>query len=236
MVLGTAMRTGRWTGAGVAAAAAGAILPDLIDKPLGYLLLGGNLHQGRIFCHTLLFALLVLATAVLMGRQKAGGLPLVFAAGFLLHQLLDQMWLTPVHWLHPLLGPFPPAVPIDFFRWSLSAELTSISEWAFLVPVAAMALTLFHPLAPGTSGPILRRAGRRAASFGVPLLLTLAVAGVLAGLSLLPFSLMTGSTPGRDWIIALVASAGAAILVVREESLEWGKGDEGSGDRVRSAG
>jgi hypothetical protein len=38
------------------------------------------------------------------------------------------------------------------------------------------------------------------------------------------------------WIIALVASAGAATLVVREESLERGKGDEASGDRVRSAG
>jgi len=236
MMLGTASRTGRWTGAAVAAATAGAILPDLIDKPLGYLILDGNLHQGRIFCHTLAVALLVLAAAILAGRRTAGSLPPVLAGGFLLHQLLDQMWQTPVHWLFPLLGPFPMAVPIDFFRWSLAAELASLSEWAFLLPVAAVTLTLFHPLAPGTAGPLLRSAGRRTAPFMVPLLLALAVAGLLAGLSLLPFSLMEGPTPARDGIIALVALAGAAILAVRGDAMVAEGGGAGEGDRVRTGG
>jgi hypothetical protein len=236
MVLGIAVRSVRGTGAAVFAAVTGAILPDLIDKPLGYLILGGNLHQGRIFCHTLAVAWFILAVAILAGRRRAGGLLPLLAGGFFLHQLMDQMWLSPVHWLYPFLGPFPVAAPIDFFRWSLAAEVTSLSEWVFLIPVAVVIFTLFHSLAPGTAGPLLRSAGRRAAPLTVPLLLALVVAGVLAALSLLPFSLMEGSTPGRDGIIALVACWGAAILWVRGDALAAEDGGSGGGGRARSGG
>jgi membrane-bound metal-dependent hydrolase YbcI (DUF457 family) len=215
MALGIAVRPRVGTGAGVAAAVAGAILPDLIDKPLGYLLLGGNLHQGRIFCHTLVVAVLLLAAALLAGRKKEWDLPLLFAGGFLLHQLLDLMWQTPVHWLYPFLGPFPAVVPLDFFRWSLMAELTSVSEWVFLLPVLVVVIMLSASPSPETTGSLLHTAARRIAPFMVPLLAVLAVAGVLAVLSLLPFPLMAGSTPEREGMIGLVALAGATILIVR---------------------
>ncbi|MDD1653096.1 MAG: metal-dependent hydrolase [Methanomicrobiales archaeon] len=212
VALGVAVQPREGTGAAVAAAVAGAIFPDLIDKPLGYLLLGGSLHQGRIFFHTLILALLILLAALMAGRERWGNLPLLFAGGILLHQLLDQMWLQPVHWLYPLMGPFPAAVPLDFFRWSLQAELRSVSEWVFLIPVAAVTLALFHAMVPGTRGSLLRSAGQRAVPLMVPLLSALAVAGVLAALTLLPFPLMVGATPLRDGTIALVACAGAVIL------------------------
>jgi len=37
--------------------ALGAILPDLIDKPIGRILLGESVANGRLFGHTLLFVL-----------------------------------------------------------------------------------------------------------------------------------------------------------------------------------
>jgi hypothetical protein len=37
----------------------GAILPDLIDKPIGRILLGESVANGRLFGHTLLFILLL---------------------------------------------------------------------------------------------------------------------------------------------------------------------------------
>jgi hypothetical protein len=39
--------------------ALGAILPDLIDKPIGRILLGESVANGRLFGHTLLFILLL---------------------------------------------------------------------------------------------------------------------------------------------------------------------------------
>lgn len=40
----------------------GALLPDMIDKPLGMILL--PLHNGRVFAHTLLFALMLLSLSL----------------------------------------------------------------------------------------------------------------------------------------------------------------------------
>jgi membrane-bound metal-dependent hydrolase YbcI (DUF457 family) len=219
MALGIAVRPREGTGAAVAAAVAGAIFPDLIDKPLGYLFFSGNLHQGRIFFHTLVVALLVLVLAILAVREKAWDLALLFAGGFLLHQLLDLMWQAPVHWFYPFLGPFPMVIPLDFFRWSLVAEFTSVSEWVFLLPVVVVVIMLYTSLSPGTAGSLLQPAARRIAPFMVPLLAALAVAGVLAVLSILPFPLTAGSTPEKEGIIALVALAGAIILTVRGDVL-----------------
>ena len=77
----------------------GALLPDLIDKPLGHILLPGN--NGRIIAHTLLFSALLL----LIGLAWKSALPL--SLGVSMHQLLDSMYLSPESSLWPILGPFP---------------------------------------------------------------------------------------------------------------------------------
>lgn len=77
----------------------GALLPDLIDKPLGHILLPGN--NGRIIAHTLLFSALLL----LIGLAWKSALPL--SLGVSMHQLLDSMYLSPESSLWPMLGPFP---------------------------------------------------------------------------------------------------------------------------------
>ncbi|MGC9515687.1 metal-dependent hydrolase, partial [Methanocrinis sp.] len=82
--------------------AIGSILPDLIDKPLG-LLIYGSMATGRIFAHTLLFLLLLVAIAAILKSRAIGSL----AFGVLAHQALDSIWRTPEIFLWPLLGGFP---------------------------------------------------------------------------------------------------------------------------------
>jgi hypothetical protein len=48
----------------------GAILPDIIDKPIGMLLFRNFFSNGRIFCHTLLFLVILTAAAVYLYRKK----------------------------------------------------------------------------------------------------------------------------------------------------------------------
>ena len=80
----------------------GSILPDLIDKPLGYLIYG-SMASGRIYAHTLLFLLVLVALAAILKSRPLGSL----AFGVLAHQALDTIWRTPEIFLWPLLGDFP---------------------------------------------------------------------------------------------------------------------------------
>ena len=80
----------------------GAILPDLIDKPIGWLLY----DTGRVFAHALVFpvgllAVVMFATRRGTARRKAWlGLPI----GALLHLFLDVRFAQPEGFWWPFLG------------------------------------------------------------------------------------------------------------------------------------
>jgi hypothetical protein len=76
----------------------GALLPDIIDKPLGHIILSEN--NGRIFAHTLLFSVSLLLIALAYRKL----LPL--SLGVSVHQLLDGIFLDPEGALWPLFGGF----------------------------------------------------------------------------------------------------------------------------------
>jgi hypothetical protein len=76
----------------------GALLPDILDKPIGHLIMPEN--NGRIFAHTLLFA----ASFLILGIICRPCLSLSLGISF--HQLLDGMFQDPSSSLWPLLGPF----------------------------------------------------------------------------------------------------------------------------------
>jgi len=85
--------------------ALGSLLPDIIDKPVGrYLFAGFFQYNGRIFSHTLLLLVLLLAAACFLPRYKGRGWLLAVSAGVLMHLILDSMWRTPQTLLWPLLG------------------------------------------------------------------------------------------------------------------------------------
>lgn len=102
---------------------AGAILPDLLDKPIGL----GFFDTGRVFAHTLIFSGILLAT-VLITTSRGGTARkrwMALTVGVILHLLLDGMWTARATLLWPLFGwNFPAEVPNDWtmFRWPLPIQ------------------------------------------------------------------------------------------------------------------
>lgn len=87
----------------------GAILPDLIDKPLGIALGLGT----RIWAHTFLFLFLLLAFSFVPSLTP---LRLV-GFGVATHFLLDQMWNLPTIVLYPAYGWSFPRAPFSADAW-----------------------------------------------------------------------------------------------------------------------
>lgn len=110
----------------------GALLPDIIDKPLGYLLFSDSIDNGRIFFHGLYVVGISLVGAIALYRSRYGILFAGIATGILSHQLLDAMWLDPVSWFFPFMGPYIPDHYTNYFASGFWAELTSPTEWIFL--------------------------------------------------------------------------------------------------------
>lgn len=93
----------------------GSLLPDIVDKPVGLYLFRDTFSSGRIFCHTLLFLLLITIAGVYLYRRHAKVWLLVLTFGTLTHLVMDQMWLVPRTLLCPVYGfRFPPE---DISEW-----------------------------------------------------------------------------------------------------------------------
>ena len=82
----------------------GSLLPDIIDKPVGHFFFREIFSNGRIFCHTLLFLILVTVAGIYLYRCHNKTWLLPFSFGTLTHLIFDQMWLTPHTLFWPLLG------------------------------------------------------------------------------------------------------------------------------------
>ncbi|MGE5465439.1 MAG: metal-dependent hydrolase [Betaproteobacteria bacterium] len=82
----------------------GAILPDLIDKPIGQYILNSIFQNGRIFAHTILFIFLLVVLAAYLERKYRFTGVSVLALGAIAHIAEDEMWRSPGTALWPLLG------------------------------------------------------------------------------------------------------------------------------------
>jgi len=107
----------------------GSILPDLIDKPLGHIILAESLGYGRLIGHSLLGICIALAVGYLVYRFWGSVAGYGIAAGMFVHQILDSMWINREVWFYPLYGPFPQGQYTDYFITSFWRELTSPQEW-----------------------------------------------------------------------------------------------------------
>jgi inner membrane protein len=96
----------------------GAILPDIIDKPLGLF----NIGSGRSISHTLLFFLIFTLAGLILYVARKWKRLLVLAAGILAHLILDSMWQNPHILFWPFYGShFSTGNPSDWLGhwWSL---------------------------------------------------------------------------------------------------------------------
>jgi inner membrane protein len=102
-----------------------ALLPDVIDKPLGHYLLPAVFDSGRIFAHTLLFTLVLGGLGFWLYRKRGRLWCLTLAMGSASHLALDSMWQTPQTLLWPAFGwEFPNSGVTDLWR-TLWEALTS---------------------------------------------------------------------------------------------------------------
>jgi membrane-bound metal-dependent hydrolase YbcI (DUF457 family) len=82
----------------------GALLPDIIDKPLGKIILAETIGSGRIYAHTLLFVILLAVAGYLYYQKKEQNCFLVLAGASFCHLLEDRMWNSPRVFFWPLFG------------------------------------------------------------------------------------------------------------------------------------
>jgi membrane-bound metal-dependent hydrolase YbcI (DUF457 family) len=113
----------------------GAILQDIIDKPIGRAIFKETYDNGRIFAHTLLFLMVVSAIGLYMYRKKSSSAGLVFSFGVLTHLFLDAMWFRPRTLFWPLLGLSFGEYPTDLYSWS---GIQAVMEKVVANPVMAL--------------------------------------------------------------------------------------------------
>jgi inner membrane protein len=82
----------------------GSMLPDIIDKPIGQLFFLNTFHSGRIFGHTLIFCILMIAGGMYLYWSRKRTWMLALSYGTTIHLVLDMMWLEPKTLLWPLYG------------------------------------------------------------------------------------------------------------------------------------
>ncbi|ETA66817.1 putative membrane-bound metal-dependent hydrolase (DUF457) [Methanolobus tindarius DSM 2278] len=115
----------------------GAMLPDILDKPLGEVLLADSLANGRIYGHTLLFFFLVLATAYYFYKKKDNSNLLIIPFASFMHLMEDRMWTTPQTLFWPLFGwHFPDGYQsagiLDYFLSIFKNAYTPAMSFVFL--------------------------------------------------------------------------------------------------------
>jgi inner membrane protein len=81
---------------------AGAVIPDVIDKPMGRLFYGT--FGCRLFCHSLLFLLLIVLAGLFLYLRRRQNWLLVLGFGVFTHLVLDEMWLDTQTLFWPVLG------------------------------------------------------------------------------------------------------------------------------------
>ncbi|NLV27154.1 MAG: metal-dependent hydrolase [Methanomicrobiales archaeon] len=109
----------------------GGIAPDLIDKPIGHLLLQQSLDYGRIYAHGLTFFGIVMICGILIWIKCRSLMGISFSLGVLSHQILDRMWNEPENWLYPFKGSFVPVPQINYIDNAIFREFFNPYEWLF---------------------------------------------------------------------------------------------------------
>ena len=104
------------------AIAFGALLPDILDKPLG-LILAGDLvgNSTRNVGHTLIFAIALIAAAWMAASALKRAWPIALALASAGHLALDEMWRRAETLFWPLAGwLFPQREDVSVGEWTES--------------------------------------------------------------------------------------------------------------------
>ena len=122
----------------------GAVLPDLLDKPVGRVFFQDIFESSRIFGHTLAFVLLSMLFVQLFLRGNTARRWFVLPIAVLIHLALDAMWDQPVTLFWPLFGTEFPKDPVGNYWLEVLLRpfehpLEAVKEVAGLVVLAYLA-------------------------------------------------------------------------------------------------
>jgi len=134
--------------------AAGSLLPDLIDKPIGSILFHDTFGTHRLAAHAIAFPVAGLfAVLAVTGRGspiRKGLIALVI--GVLLHLVLDAAWADPEAFWWPLLGGSFPEVADSALGPLLRRMLSDPLVWAGEAAGAAYLGYLWRRWVPAGGG------------------------------------------------------------------------------------
>jgi membrane-bound metal-dependent hydrolase YbcI (DUF457 family) len=188
----------------------GSVLPDLIDKPLGHIILYGSIDYGRIYAHSGLFLIAVVILGIAYHRKSGSWIMMGLTLGVLSHLALDSMWELPVTVFYPLLGDFGLHYFPNYVGESLAKEIGSVYEWLFGASVLAALLFTFPDK---LRGPV-RKATARIPPISRSLALILIGVGVfsIACAASSSYNPLSGENDvEQNLILGLAAAVGGAL-------------------------
>ena len=126
---------------------AGSILPDLIDKPIGYLFYA----SGRSVAHSIVIISIACIVALVIFKPYRKHVGLLYLT-ILIHHVTDWMWFPgwKALWLYPLYGDVIPRTGtidvngcINMMEWCYQTEMLHFNNYIMMV---ISGLTLFYIL------------------------------------------------------------------------------------------
>ena len=128
------------------------------------------------------------------------------------------MWAIPVSWYFPFLGPYEPHEFTDYFGGAILAEISSLSEWIFLIASVGIILAAFRDYSPDIS-----RLTTTLIRISIPLLGVLALASVYAWVAGSPGGILMVGAKSEDYLLlAAVATNGVAGTIRYRDDLHTG--------------
>lgn len=109
----------------------GAILPDLIDLPIGTVFFADRYSTGELWAHSLIapsLYIVIVLIATRRGRERRAWMAL--GVGWMFHILLDGMWLEREVFLWPFFGWEIPPGEAPF--WPLAWERALSDPWRWV--------------------------------------------------------------------------------------------------------
>lgn len=116
----------------------GALLPDLLDIPVGRFLFPQRFGTQQLYGHTLLLLVATALVVMLFMRGETARRWFVLPMAALIHLGLDAMWNQPVTFYWPLFGTTFPRVPAGSWYgwlgqpWQVVKELVGLGLLVYL--------------------------------------------------------------------------------------------------------
>lgn len=134
----------------------GAVISDIVDKPIGRIFFREEFESGQLFGHTLLVSTALLLAIQITLRGATARRWFILPICMLIHQVLDGMWNSPITWFWPLFGTTFDADPNDGYWLEVLARPLN-HPWELVRELIGLVLLIYLARAYKLQDPELRR-------------------------------------------------------------------------------